>query len=72
MAAKTQKLSAIRAAAGRAGAAARWAGVEREPTTQVRVFASDAARIKAMPGTSAEAVRRLLTAAAKCGIIPTV
>lgn len=70
--AKPKSLSAIRAKAGRAGAAARWAGVEREPTTQIRVFTSDAARIRAMAGTSAEVVRRLLTTAAKCGIIPPV
>ena len=58
-------LSRVRAAAGRAGAVARWAGVEREPTVKVRVYASDAERIKAMPGTSAEAVRALLTRAAE-------
>lgn len=58
-------ISRVRAAAGRAGAAARWAGVEREPTVKVRVYTSDAERIKAMPGTSAEAVRALLTRAAE-------
>lgn len=54
----------VRAAAGRAGAAARWAGVEREPTVKVRVYASDAVRIKAIGGTTAQAVRTLLTRAA--------
>lgn len=57
-------ISLIRAEAGRKGASARWAGVEREPTVKVRVYMSDAERIKAMPGTSAEAVRALLTRAA--------
>lgn len=57
-------LSRVRAAAGRAGAAARWAGVEHEPTVKVRVYASDAARIKAIGGTTAQAVRTLLTRAA--------
>ena len=54
------KLSKVRAAAGRKGAAARWAGVDREPTEKVRVFSSDAARLRAMPGTMAEAVHRIL------------
>lgn len=53
------RLHRIRAAAGRAGGVARWAGVEREKTVQVRVYASDAERLKAMPGTVAQAVRRL-------------
>lgn len=57
-------LSRVRAAAGRAGAAARWAGVEREPTVKVRVYVSDAARIKAIGGTFAQAVHTLLTRAA--------
>jgi len=52
----------IRAEAGRKGAAARWAGVEREQTVKIRVYASDAVRLKGMPGTSAQAVRSLLTA----------
>lgn len=60
--ARRSKLSRVRAAAGKAGAAARWANVEREPTVKVRVYASDAERIKQMPGTSAEAIRALLTA----------
>ena len=51
----------VRAAAGKAGAAARWANVDREPTVKIRVFTSDAARIKSMPGTSAQAVHALLT-----------
>ena len=57
-------LSRVRAAAGRAGAAARWAGVEREPTVKVRVYVSDVAAIKAIGGTTAQAVRTLLTRAA--------
>lgn len=61
MAKNKKHLSAVRAAAGRAGAAARWDAAPREPTVQVRVYASDAARIKAMPGTTAQAVRALLT-----------
>lgn len=53
-------LHRVRSAAGRAGGIARWANVEREPTVQVRVFALDADRLKAQPGTVAQAVRRLL------------
>lgn len=56
------RISAIRAKAGKAGAAARWAGVEREQTVKIRVYASDAMRLKRMPGTSAQAVRSLLAA----------
>ena len=59
MAAKS-KLSRVRAAAGRAGAAARWEGMDRHETTLVRVYTDDAARLRAMSGTIAEAVRRLL------------
>ena len=61
MSAKTgpRYIHRIRVAAGRAGGVARWAGVEREKTVQVRVYASDAERLKAMPGTVAQAVRRL-------------
>lgn len=51
----------IRAAAGRKGAAARWAGVERKETTKVRIYADDADRLRAMPGTMAEAVHRLMS-----------
>ena len=54
------RLHDIRSAAGRAGAAARWAGVERHQTTNVRIYAEDAARLRTMPGTMAEAVRRLV------------
>lgn len=50
----------VRSAAGRAGGIARWANVEREPTVQVRVFASDADRLKQQPGTVAQAVRRII------------
>jgi len=53
-------LSRVRSAAGRAGGIARWQGVEREPTTLIRVYVSDAERIRAMPGTSAQALRSLL------------
>ena len=53
-------ISRVRAAAGRAGAAARWAGVERRETTLVRIYSDDAARLKAMPGSIADAVRRLV------------
>lgn len=49
----------VRAVAGRAGAAARWANARREPTVQVRVFAADADWLKAQAGTIAENVRRL-------------
>lgn len=62
--ARASKLSRVRAAAGRAGAVARWAGVEREPTVKLRVYVSDAERIKALGGTAAQAVRTLLTRAA--------
>ena len=57
---KRTKLSKVRAAAGRAGAAARWAGVDRKPTKKVRIYADDADRLRAMPGTMAEAVHRIL------------
>ena len=53
------KLSRVRSAAGRAGAKARWANVEREPTVQVRVYAADAEWLRAQGGTIAETVRRL-------------
>ena len=64
----------VRAEAGRKGAAARWGGAEREQTVKIRVYASDAMRLKEMPGTSAQAVRALLTAAhpLKNDIIPSV
>ncbi len=57
---RRSKLSRVRSAAGRAGAAARWGGVDREPTVQVRVYKSDAETLKARPGTAAENVRKLL------------
>ena len=57
------KLHRVRSEAGRAGGIARWANVEREPTVQVRVFASDADRLKRKPGTVAQAVRRLIDGA---------
>ena len=57
---RKSKLSRIRSAAGRAGAAARWDGVEREPTVQVRVYAHDAAILKKRPGSIADAVRSLI------------
>ncbi len=57
---KRSKLSKVRAAAGRAGAAARWAGVDRKETEKVRIYAEDADRLRAMPGTMAEAVHRIL------------
>ena len=60
MATRKSKLSRVRSAAGRAGAIARWADVEREPTVQVRVYEADAERLKARPGTVAENVRKLL------------
>ena len=49
----------VRSAAGRAGAAVRWANARREPTVQVRVFAADAEWLRGWPGTIAEAVRAL-------------
>lgn len=55
----SENLHRVRSAAGRAGAKARWANVEREPTVQVRVYASDAEWLRAQGGTIAEAVRRL-------------
>lgn len=51
----------VRAAAGRAGAIARWANARREPTVQVRVFEADAEWLKVQDGTIAENVRRLRT-----------
>lgn len=59
---KRTNLSRVRSAAGKAGAAARWNGVERVKTVQVRAYAADAARIKQMPGTSADAIHALLKA----------
>lgn len=55
----SENLHRVRSAAGRAGAKARWANVEREPTVQVRVYADDAEWLRAQGGTIAEAVRRL-------------
>ena len=52
-----QELSAVRATAGRAGAAARWG--DREKTHMVRVFQSDAAWLRTLAPTQAQAVRRL-------------
>lgn len=61
--ANCKSLSAVRAAAGKAGADARWRDVERKPpTVKVRIYSADAARLKAMPGSIADAVRTLLTA----------
>lgn len=50
------KISRIRAAAGRLGGKARWAGVEHKPTEKIRVYCEDADRLRAMPGTMAAAV----------------
>ena len=55
-----KQLSRVRSAAGKAGAVARWDGVERVQTVQVRVYAADAARLREMPGTTAEAIHALL------------
>ena len=60
MGARNRQLSRVRAAAGRAGAAARWAGVERRETANVRIYREDVARLRAHPGTIAEVVHRLL------------
>lgn len=58
-----KELSKIRAAAGKAGAAARWSAA-RKPTKLVRIYVEDAERIAAMANgervTSAEIVSRLL------------
>ena len=59
MRSRTQDIHRVRSAAGRAGAKARWANVEREHTVQVRVYAADAEWLRAQGGTIAEAVRRL-------------
>ena len=58
-AAEWRYIHRIRSAAGQAGAMARWANVEREPTVQVRVYAADAEWLRAQGWTIAEAVRRL-------------
>lgn len=55
-----ENLHRVRSEAGRAGGIARWANVEREPTVQVRVYQSDADRLKQQPGTVAQAVRRII------------
>lgn len=62
MTARGKSLSAVRATAGRAGAAARW-GKAREKTHQVRVFDSDARWLLSLAPTSAQAVRKLREAA---------
>ena len=54
-------LSRVRSAAGRAGAASRWQGVERRPTVTVRVYPDDAAALRAMPGKPADIIHDLLT-----------
>ena len=56
---RKNNLHRVRSAAGRAGAKARWANVEREATVQVRVYVADAEWLRAQEGTVAEAVRRL-------------
>lgn len=58
-----QELSAVRATAGRAGAAVRWG--DREKTHMVRVFKSDAAWLLTLAPTSAQAVRKLREALEK-------
>lgn len=66
MKSENKELSAIRAAAGKAGAAARWAK-ERRPTRLIRVYADDADRIAALAAgeevSAAEIVTRLLSRA---------
>lgn len=61
-----KQLSQIRAAAGRAGAAARWAK-ERRPTRLIRVYVDDADRIAALAAaeevSASEIVTRLLSRA---------
>ena len=57
---KRKDLSKVRAAAGRKGAVARWAGVERKPTEKIRVYTEDADRLRAMPGTMPEALHAAL------------
>jgi hypothetical protein len=61
-----KQLSQIRAAAGRAGAAARWAK-EHRPTKLMRVYVDDADRITAAADadgvSAAEIVTRLLSRA---------
>lgn len=59
---KRNNLHRVRSAAGKAGAAARWDCVERVQTVQMRVYAADAARLREMPGTSADAIHALLEA----------
>lgn len=59
MSSKSANIHRVRAAAGRVGAAARWANADREPTVQVRVFSADADWLRGQPGTVAQNVRRL-------------
>lgn len=63
---KRSKLSKVREAAGRAGAAKRWAAARR-PTRLIRVYADDADRIAALSAaeevSAAEIVTRLLSRA---------
>lgn len=61
MASRLTHIARVRSAAGRAGAASRWQGVERRPTSTVRVYTADAAALRAMPGTVADVVHGLLT-----------
>jgi hypothetical protein len=64
MKSENKKLSAIRAAAGKAGAAARWSAARR-PTKLIRVYVDDADRIAALSAaeevSAAEIVTRLLS-----------
>lgn len=57
-------ISRVRAEAGRKGAAALRAKLAsllpREKTTQIRIYTSDAATIRSMPGYPADNVRTLL------------
>lgn len=66
MKSENKELSAIRAAAGKAGAAARWSAARR-PTKLIRVYADDAARIAGVAEadgiSAAEIVTRLLSRA---------
>ena len=59
-----RKLHNVRSAAGKRGGVARWAGVEREPTVQVRAYKTDAEWLRRRAKTIPAAIRQLREASA--------
>lgn len=54
------EISALRAAAGRKGAEARWKGHTRQPTELVRIYKADAETLRGRASTMAAAIHMLL------------